>query len=122
MVNIVSAYERPFRVDISDQPYLSWKTGTGKTVSLDTLFMETLPLALYRLTESGSINSLKMPTYKKALVDDPTNRTHLLDHVLQPYFGGPGTYRTISLIDVMDMSMKDIIQNFHGKYVLIGES
>jgi len=75
--------------------------------------LETLPLALYNYTHTAStISHSSLPVF---------HSYH--NQILQPFFGGPrGAYPEVSFIDVLDMSRVELISNFAGKYVFVGES
>ncbi len=38
---------------------------------------------------------------------------------MNPYFGPPNTYPTMSLSDVLTLSKRDLVANFAGKYIFI---
>jgi len=82
--------------DISWKEYGSWKSNT---------MIDTLPLALYRI--SGGV-------YTGTLSPDR--------YYMNPFFGNPNTYPSISFSDVLGMSKVDLVRNFADKYVFIGEN
>jgi hypothetical protein len=67
--------------------------------------IDTLPLALYRI--SGGV-------YTGTLSPDR--------YYMNPFFGNPNTYPSISFSDVLGMSKVDLVRNFADKYVFIGEN
>ncbi len=95
IVDIEDAYRRPVVYDISRTPYQSWKTWTQILMSL--------PIEL------AKIWGFRVPGVKKNLV-------------LNPFLGRPYSYPTASFSDVLSMSRVELIANFAGKYILIGES
>jgi CHASE2 domain-containing sensor protein len=42
--------------------------------------------------------------------------------VLNPFLGAPHSYPSASFVDVLSMSRVELMANFAGKYILIGES
>lgn len=97
MINISKyADRRPLVVDISGSIYADWKS---------TKSQDTLSLALYKTQN---------PTYSRVFESGMS--------YLNPYFGNPGTYPSISFSDVLSMSKRDLVATFAGKYVFIGEN
>jgi CHASE2 domain-containing sensor protein len=93
MVNM-DVFSRSVTRDATITPYATWKK---------SLTFDTLPLALARVT-GVSVPQKSETTW------------------LNPFFGPPGTYPRVSLIDVLSMSRVQLIQNFRDRYVFIGES
>ncbi len=87
---------RVWKIDISDKPYSSWKSEH---------IIDTLPLALYK-----KIGGVEPPRYGVGQI------------VLNPFFGKPGSYTGMSLLQVAMASESDLIAAFSGKVVLVGES
>ncbi|NRH20884.1 adenylate/guanylate cyclase domain-containing protein [Candidatus Gracilibacteria bacterium] len=80
----------------------SWKNNLGLDTTLYSLGTEML-----RLQDK---NLLKRNEFRN-------------NSLLNPYFGGPKSYKSISFIDVINMTnMSELEKIFKGKYVLIGES
>jgi adenylate cyclase len=106
-VDMETAYSRALQVDISGDsiPYRSWKIWTGASIKLEDTRIHSLPVALWRQLHTGS---MVMPTRENIY--------------LNPYFGPPNAYPSISFVDVLDMSRLDLIRTFAGKYVFIWES
>lgn len=105
-VEIDDAYTRPTYTDIWGAPYLSWKTSNSGSITPDTSRVYSLPIALMKEV---------MMTWN--LLDDITDT-----NILNPYFWQPNTYKSVSLIDVLNFSQLDLVANFSGKYVFIWES
>ncbi len=95
IVDIDNAYRRPAEYNISNTPYQSWKIWTQILMSL--------PMELAKIWGWRSIGMNK-------------------NQILNPFFGRPYSYPTISFSDVLGMSRVELIANFAGKYILIGES
>jgi adenylate cyclase len=83
-------------------------TGTSATWKTNDT-VKPLSLTLAHLTNSGNTTVQRLYQNREKFI-------------LTPFFGPPGSYRYISLKDVMGMSRAVLYSNFHGKYVLIGES
>ena len=95
IIDIADVYTRPSSYDISRTPYQSWKQ--------DNQILSSLPIELakiggYRVSNLGN------------------------QRVLNPLLGAPHSYPSISFVDVLSMSRVELIANFAGKYILIGES
>lgn len=82
------------------------KRGDRRVFSTETVssVVDTLPLSLYKKTN----------TYTGVTEN---NISHL-----SPFFGKPGSYGAVSLSDVISANKLDLIANFAGKYIFIGES
>ena len=83
-------------VDITDSPFSSWRQSKE---------LETLALALYKTSIGTDVIPFKLG-----------------EKVLTPFFWKADIYPSISLSDVLSMSKVDLISNFAGKYVFVGES
>lgn len=92
----VDVDKRMWKVDIRDKPYASWKPEH---------IIDTFPLALYK---------------KIGGIEPPGHRVH--EFVLNPFFGKPGSYTGMTLLEVAMASDRDLIDAFSGKVVLVGES
>ncbi len=66
-------YQRITHADIGSMPYASWFTGTGNSVKMADLIIDTLPLALYAKVEK--------------LMSSNPYLSLLRDYTLNPYFG-----------------------------------
>ena len=95
IIDIDTVYRRTLSYNISSTPYAQWQTNTTK---LNTLTLELADLTGINIAKSRETQALN------------------------PFFGPPGSYPAVSLIDVLSMSRTEFITNFSGKYVLIGES
>ncbi len=97
MITTVATIDRrKIMEDIIHTEYGEWKDNTA---------IDTLPLALYKVTGGK--------------YDWPYS-TGLL--IMNPYFGPPNTYPTMSLSDVLTSSKRDLVANFAGKYIFIWEN
>ncbi len=99
MVNIQSAYSRPWYRDITDMPYYDWKHGTW---TIQDNYLYTLPLALYQVT------GWDMSKYRKK-------------NFLNPFFWPQNSYSRISIRDVLEMSRINLAKQFKDSYVFIGD-
>lgn len=108
LVNISSkdGIERPISESFLDMPYASWKLGTGKTIKASDGYLYSLPIAFQFAVLWLSGSSVEGQRFSE----------------LNPYFGPPGSYPSMSFIDALEMGRASTIQTFSWKYVFIGES
>lgn len=69
---------------------------------------------------SNTVDTLPLALYKKTNTYTGMIETNI--SFLSPFFGKPGSYDMISLSDVIRANKLDLIANFAGKYIFIGES
>jgi class 3 adenylate cyclase/CHASE2 domain-containing sensor protein len=98
-IDIESIYRRTLTDNLTGSAS-EWKS---------TSTIKPLSLTLAHLTNTGSDTIQRFYQSREKLI-------------LTPFFGPPGAYARVSLKDVMNMSKATLYGNFHGKYVLIGES
>jgi class 3 adenylate cyclase/CHASE2 domain-containing sensor protein len=101
-----AGFERTVYENFDDLPYASWKLWTG-VVQVDSIKTKlfTLPIALQIATENMSRSTIEFQRFSS----------------LNPYFGPPGSYPSISLSDALTMDIA-LMKSFSGKYVFVGES
>jgi len=95
---------RPVGYDISRNDWQNWKLGSGTIRPGDTI-IPTLPLALVAHEDLPSVHELQK---------------HPTATVLNPYFGGEGSYTTIPFISLVRFGAEDLGDVVRGKYVFIG--
>jgi class 3 adenylate cyclase/CHASE2 domain-containing sensor protein len=108
MVNVgKNAFDTPTEQNISNMPYFKEKVSGKNSISRADSFLLPLSLQLYR---SLGLSGTTLPIFMQEGIP----------YVKNPYFWW--NHESNSFVEVLSMSRVDLIKNFAGKYVFIGES
>jgi class 3 adenylate cyclase/CHASE2 domain-containing sensor protein len=108
MVNVgKNAFDTPTEQNISNMPYFTEKMWGKESISRADSFLFPLSLELYK---SVGLSGATLPTFIQQGIP----------YVKNPYFWW--NHESNSFVEVLSMSRVDLIKNFAGKYVFIGES